>query len=352
MSCNPFNKEEELKDMGMYKDVPSPYGFPPVHARKFNTPITPKENFQLLMQNKKPCWMPVLPIDSNIVQPEVMPDAFARNHGGIDWFGIDWAFEPKSNAAMVRPNTRRLSDITEWEKELVWPDLNTIDWKKDYEENYKDAIDPDRFTTFMIVNGLFERTADLTSFGDTFCYLLEEQEALEAFYTKLTDFHIDLIKIAKEVYGADMITFHDDMGTQRSPFMSNETFREVMMPHYQRMNAAAHDMGLYVNYHCCGNVEPMIPLFIEAGFDLWEGQDNANNKLSIMENYGDKMAQVSIMVGDPALPDEDLRKLITDLVNTVGKTGRFIPYYIETNPDRSFDSYELFYVLSRELYSR
>ena len=49
---------------------------------------------------------------------------------------------------------------------------------------------PDRPTLFVIVNGFFERLADLTSFEDAFMYLLEEQEALEAFYTKLCDFHI------------------------------------------------------------------------------------------------------------------------------------------------------------------
>lgn len=354
MSKYPFNKEEELKDVGMYKNVKGPYGFPPSNARKFNTPITPKENFLLMAQNKKPLWMPNFAVDCNIIQPEIMPDAYARNHGGIDWFGIDWEFEPLTRAAMVRPGTRALSDITNWETELVWPDLSAIDWQKDYENNYKDNMDPDRFTAFVIVNGLFERTADLTSFEDAFCYLLEEPEALEAFYTKLTDFHIDLIKIAKDVYGADMILFHDDMGTQRSPFMSVNTFREVMAPHYKRMNKAAHDMGVYMNYHCCGNVESLIPDFIECGFDFWEAQFNANDINAIMDQYGDKLVVTAIYVGHVPedISDEDLRKFWDDRVSIEGKNGTFIPYYIENNPDRSFDPYEYLYVKSREAYSK
>ena len=58
----------------------------------------------------------------------------ARCKGGIDWFGIEWEYEPKTNAAMVKPGTRRLDDITNWES-LVFPDLSAIDWQKDYEEN-------------------------------------------------------------------------------------------------------------------------------------------------------------------------------------------------------------------------
>ncbi|MFR5471311.1 MAG: hypothetical protein ACLTG7_07210 [Romboutsia sp.] len=39
------------------------------------------------------------------------------------------------------------------------------------------------------------------------------------------------------------------------------------------MNDAAHEMGLYVNFHSCGCVGNQIENFIAAGFDSWEGQD-------------------------------------------------------------------------------
>ena len=127
MSKYPFNEAEELKDVGVYPAVPGPYGMPSFPARRFNTPITAKENFQRIKEGKKPLWMLNMPTDFNVIQPEIMPDAYARNHGGIDWFGIEWQYEPLTAAGMVKPGTRRLSDITKWEEELVWPDLNAID---------------------------------------------------------------------------------------------------------------------------------------------------------------------------------------------------------------------------------
>ena len=195
----PFCPEEELKDVGKFRPVPKPYGVPSFPVRKFNTPITPKENFLRLARGEEPLWMPNFSVDFNCLQPMVMPDAYARTYGGTDWFGIEWQYEELSRAAMVKPGTRRLSDIVNWEKELVFPDLKAIDWKKDYQEHYADLMEPDRATTFIIVNGCFERLADLTSFEDTFCYLLEEPEAVGDFFEKLTDFHIELFKIAREV---------------------------------------------------------------------------------------------------------------------------------------------------------
>ena len=350
MNAYPFNPEEELKDVGFFPAVPGPYGMPTFPARKFNTPITPMENFERIKQGKKPLWLPNMPTDFNVIQPEIMPDAYARNHGGIDWFGIDWQYEPLTAAGMVRPGTRRLSDITNWEEELVWPDLSAIDWAADYEKNYAPVISKERPTMFIIVNGCFERLADLTSFEDTFCYLLEEEEAVHAFYDRLTRFHIELMKIAKEYYHADIITFHDDMGTQISSFMSPDTFEDVLMPHYQVMNKAAHEMGLLVNFHSCGCVGNQLENFIKSGFDFWEGQDACNNKEELMEKYGDKLGQVSVFMPDPELSDEDFVKEIENRVHNLGKTGRYITWFGDMNPNRKVNGEELIYTLSRKLY--
>ena len=98
----------------------------------------------------------------------------------------------------------------------------------------KEKISQDRLTYFIIVNGFFERTADLTSFEDAFCYLLEEPEALTEFYDRLAEWHIELIKIAKEYYHTDMILFHDDMGTQISTFFSPQIYKESVFASVQK----------------------------------------------------------------------------------------------------------------------
>lgn len=347
----PFNEAEELKNVGEFKKLPGmPYNMPPFPTRKFNTPITPKENVLRIYRGEKPLWLPTIQNDINFIQPDVMADAHARNYGGTDWFGIEWEYEEQSAAAMVKPGTRRLSDLENWEEELIWPDLSAVDWAADYEKNYKDALDPDRATMFVIVNGCFERLADLTSFEDTFCYLLEEEELLEAFYNKLTDFHIELMRIAKEYYHADIITFHDDMGTQISSFMSPDTFQEVLMPHYQRMNKAAHEMGLFVNLHSCGCIANQIENIIESGFDSWEGQANCNDMETIMQEHGDRLAQCTMMVLDPAMTDDELLAYIDSVLNGVGSKGRLLCLFGDTNPNRSFNTLEELYKKSRIYY--
>lgn len=60
-----------------------------------------------------------------------------------------------------------------------------------------------------------------------------------------------------------------DMGTQRGPFMSKETFRELYMPYYKKINGAVHEHTNWKTFkHSCGGIYPLIGELIEAGFDI------------------------------------------------------------------------------------
>lgn len=114
-----FN-EKELEIIGQY-NMPGIYGAPDCIVPKQNRPITPKENMLRMLNGEMPLWVPNQTYDNNAIQPMVMPDAKARAFGGTDWFGIEWVYEPLTKAAMVKPGTRRLSDLANWKEELPSP---------------------------------------------------------------------------------------------------------------------------------------------------------------------------------------------------------------------------------------
>ena len=341
--------EEEMTRIGSYK-LPGSYGPASLEQPKLNTSITPRENMMRVMKGEQPMWLPNMNRDMNIVCPDMMPDASARAFGGIDWFGVDWQYEPLTKAAMVRPGTRRLSDITKWREELVFPDLNDLDWEKDSKELYH-MLPNDRFTYFIIYNGIFERLADLTSFEDAFCYLLEEQEELTAFFDKMIEWYIGLIKIARTYYHADMILFHDDMGTQRAPFFSPEIYEELFIPQYQKLTGAVHEQGMFIALHSCGNVRRQIPNFITAGFDAWEGQEGVMDKDEIMETFGDQLVQIGQYQISGDLTDEEAVEALRHMIETRGRKGR-CAYRIRDNRPRkgNTDLEDEMYRCSRKFY--
>jgi hypothetical protein len=140
------------------------------------------------------------------------------------------------------------------------------------------------------------------------------------------------------------------MGTQRSSFFSPDTFEEIMLPHYKRMNDAAHEMGLLVNFHSCGSVANQIDLFIEAGFDFWEGQDACNDKEGIMASTEGKLGQVSFLTLPATATDDEIKANLIHRIKTLGAYGRYILLLRGGNPASDFRPDHFLYEMSRRYY--
>lgn len=66
-----------------------------------------------------------------------------------------------------------------------------------------------------------------------------------------------------------VFTCGTDFGTQNSQFCSPETYRELWHPHYKRFNDWVHQHTSWkVFKHSCGAILPLLPEFIESGFDI------------------------------------------------------------------------------------
>lgn len=60
-----------------------------------------------------------------------------------------------------------------------------------------------------------------------------------------------------------------DFGTQDSQFCSVETFNELWLPYYRRLNDWIHSNTTWKTFkHSCGAIVPLLPSIIEAGFDI------------------------------------------------------------------------------------
>ncbi|MFC1570026.1 uroporphyrinogen decarboxylase family protein [bacterium] len=60
-----------------------------------------------------------------------------------------------------------------------------------------------------------------------------------------------------------------DFGTQNSTFCSVETYRELWMPYYKKVNDWIHQHTTWKTFkHCCGSIRSLIPSLIESGFDI------------------------------------------------------------------------------------
>ncbi len=66
-----------------------------------------------------------------------------------------------------------------------------------------------------------------------------------------------------------VVTTGTDFGTQSGLFISTASYRNLFKPYHRRLNDLIHGKSKWKTFiHSCGAVAPLIPEFIEAGFDI------------------------------------------------------------------------------------
>jgi hypothetical protein len=106
--------------------------------------------------------------------------------------------------------------------------------------------------------------------------LMGEERLLTAFYDApdllheimgfLADFWIQLFEQALEFVRIDSAYFWQDMAYRNGPLISPIMFREFLTPCYKRLTGFLREKGVrIILVDCDGNLEALIPLFLEAG---------------------------------------------------------------------------------------
>ncbi|MDO4515138.1 MAG: uroporphyrinogen decarboxylase family protein [Lachnospiraceae bacterium] len=285
-------------------------------------PCTAKEATNA-MYRREAVWVPY-GVETNIFCPEIIPDNIARGfvlgaesknyspetYGGKDMFGVEWVFVPVAGGSMEKPgNPHPLGDdVSGWKEKLTFPDIDSWDWDKSARDN-EAWLDNGKANIFWFLNGMgFERLISFMGFeGAAMAMLDEDQEDdLKDLLESLTDLHIKLVDKVCETYGdaIDGFTLHDDWGSQRSPFFSEECAETFLVPQMKRFTDHVKSKGKFADLHSCGHIEDRIACIINGGWQSWSPMP-MNDTLKLQEEYGDK-----IIIG--CVPNYDPEKSVEE----------------------------------------
>ncbi len=102
--------------------------------------------------------------------------------------------------------------------------------------------------------------------------ILTRPEYIKKVFEGQTEVALENLPLLHSVIGDNIDAVYicgTDFGTQDSTFCSPEQFTGLWQPFYRKINNWIHSNTSWKTFkHSCGAVEPFIPLFIEAGFDI------------------------------------------------------------------------------------
>lgn len=164
---------------------------------------------------------------------------------------------------------------------------------------------------------------------------LSRPEYVKYIFEKQSEIAVENFKMLHKVVGNDIDAVFlcgTDFGTQNSSFCSPETFDELYLPWFKKMNDWIHENTTWKTFkHSCGAVEPFLENFITAGFDIINpvqinaaGMDPKNLK----KKYGKRLVfwgggvdtQKVLPFGTPS----DVENQVLELCELFSKDGGFV----------------------------
>ena len=123
-----------------------------------------------------------------------------------------------------------------------------------------------------------------------------------------------------------------DFGTQRGPFMSAATYKDLFQPFHKKVNDWVHAHTKWKAFiHSCGSIQPLIEHFVDAGFDILNPvQCSAANMdaCELKSRFGEKItfwgggAETQNTLSF-ATPDE-VRREVRERIGACGPGGGFV----------------------------
>lgn len=299
--------------------------------------MTAKENLRRLYFHQQIDHMPapgegeqgVYPVNGFLERP-------ANNQGGLDWFGCNWEYSEVSGAPAPDVHHHLLEDICDWETVVKFPDLDAWDWEQAVKTDRVEEMDRENHLINLIVcNGLFERLHVLMGFEEALCALLIDTDEVERFFDAMTAYKIKLIEKLHIYYNPDVITFHDDWGTQRDLFFAPELWRRLIKPRMKKIVDFTHSCGIGFIQHSCGKLDSIIEDICEIGVDTLQCMDINDIRAALDKTEGKMTIQASVHTQDfearsqaGILTPEDVRKTVHDEFMNWGSSGRYFPFIL------------------------
>jgi len=173
--------------------------------------------------------------------------------------------------------------------------------------------------------GLFERLHCLRGMETTLEGFYETPRETERLLDALSDYHVEMIRAWGRLPAVDALFLGDDWGTQTALMISPAMWRRYFAARYRRLCAVAHESGLLVLFHSCGNVFDIIGDLIDAGVDVIDPlQPEAMDLAAVAREYGGNVAfcggisDQRLGTQTPAQVRDEVRRLIDTLGTPFG----------------------------------
>jgi uroporphyrinogen decarboxylase len=265
-----------------------------------------------------PAYVPIYFVNRDQDQSDLVTIEVQHHFQGQGRDHSEWGFRwERLDDTMGQPKSYLLQDEAAWGR-LKPPELAVPERFREvpaFSQRYFDrfriaSLGLSGFTTMWCLRGFDRLILDLVDQPDKADWLAEMVFGFE-----------ERLIAELSPYGFDAVSFYDDWGTQKGMIISPEHWRRVFKPRYAHQFELVHRLGLRVYFHCCGQIQPIIPDLIEVGVDILNlAQPNLYDIPELGRRFGGQVCflcpvsyQTTSITGTRAQIFQDVRVLVESL---------------------------------------
>jgi len=139
-------------------------------------------------------------------------------------------------------------------------------WWKDHVKCWEKRDHPLYIGYYPTIGGLFSAIRDWMGFENALITFHEDPVFIHEMMDFIANFIIEVNKKAVEEVNIDFALFYEDMAYKAGPMISPRMFQEFVLPYYKKITDFLRKHGIDVIFvDSDGNINELIPLFLEAG---------------------------------------------------------------------------------------
>jgi len=259
-------------------------------------------------------------VSNNYAMEGIVHEQDGQSH--VDEWGVEWTRTNGFNQISKYP----LADAGEEQLEQYKFPFSRIDRLVDLMKPVMEFQD-DYFIGCDVSPCVFEMFWRLRGMEKTLMEMLLNPRLTQKMLKRCTEFSIELSEAACRRFELDWLWLGDDAAGQRSTLMSPDTWRRMVKPFLKQNAEVGKKHGLYVAFHSCGAIRPIIGDLIEIGVDVLNPiQCNCPgmNPLELKKEFGKDLAFMGGVDTQGVLPNgtaDQVRKATAELLEGMTRDG-------------------------------
>ncbi|MHB9071055.1 MAG: uroporphyrinogen decarboxylase family protein [Sedimentisphaerales bacterium] len=193
----------------------------------------------------------------------ILVDSIGNKTWKDEW-GTAWQSVDDSMGQVIKPALPDWKDFDKFKVPLVIPDMFQIARSIRQQSH-------DKFCTGKLHFGIWDRIMFLRGDEAAMMDIASEPQKIEKLADIILQYNLDLLTQWTKPGPAqkiDGIYITDDFGLENAMMMSPVLWRQIFKPRYKILIKQAHEAGIAVQFHSCGNIWPIIGDLVEIGIDI------------------------------------------------------------------------------------